>query len=56
VLTGTWDPVVPASAGLELARTIPRATLHRLPGGHLVHLVRANQVGALIADWANNIA
>ncbi len=51
VLVGSWDPVVPTSAGVALARAIPRATLHRLPGGHLVHLVRAAQAGALIKRW-----
>jgi pimeloyl-ACP methyl ester carboxylesterase len=55
VLTGTWDPVVPAAAGRELARSIPHASLHTIPGGHLVHLVHARRVGALIADWANNV-
>jgi pimeloyl-ACP methyl ester carboxylesterase len=52
ILTGTWDPVVSPSAGRELARHLPNATLHRLSGGHLVHLVHAARVGALIADWA----
>jgi pimeloyl-[acyl-carrier protein] methyl ester esterase len=55
VLTGTWDPVVPPSAGRELARRIPRATLHTLPGGHLVHLVHARRVGQLISDWARDL-
>jgi pimeloyl-ACP methyl ester carboxylesterase len=55
VLTGTWDPVVPPSAGRELARRIPNATLHILPGGHLVHLVHARRVGRLIADWARDL-
>jgi pimeloyl-ACP methyl ester carboxylesterase len=55
VLTGTWDPVVPASAGRELARTIPNARLRSLPGGHLVHLVHAQRVGGLIADWAHDL-
>jgi pimeloyl-ACP methyl ester carboxylesterase len=52
VLTGTWDPVVAPSAGQELARLIPNVTLHTLPGGHLVHLVRAAQVGRLIGAWS----
>jgi pimeloyl-ACP methyl ester carboxylesterase len=51
VLVGTWDRVVPPSAGRELANRIPNAVLHSLPGGHLVHLVRAKQVGQLISDW-----
>jgi pimeloyl-ACP methyl ester carboxylesterase len=56
VLTGTWDPVVPASAGRELARGMPHASLHTLRGGHLVHLVHAPRVGRLIADWARDLA
>jgi pimeloyl-ACP methyl ester carboxylesterase len=55
VLTGTWDPVVPASAGRELARAMPNATLRSLAGGHLVHLVHARRVGGLITDWARDL-
>ena len=55
VLTGTWDPVVPASAGRELARRIPNARLHSLRGGHLVHLVHAQRVSGLISDWAHDL-
>jgi pimeloyl-ACP methyl ester carboxylesterase len=52
ILIGTWDPVVPIAAGRELARLIPGAELHQLPGGHLVHAVRAGQVAELISAWA----
>jgi pimeloyl-ACP methyl ester carboxylesterase len=55
ILTGTWDPVVPASAGRELASMLPNATLRTLPGGHLVHLVHAERVGGMIADWARSL-
>jgi pimeloyl-ACP methyl ester carboxylesterase len=55
IVSGRWDPVVPSSAGRELARRMPHATLHVLGGGHLVHLVRARQVGQLIADWAHSL-
>jgi pimeloyl-ACP methyl ester carboxylesterase len=55
VLTGTWDPVVPASAGRELASHIPNASLHSVAGGHLVHLVQAKRVGDLISDWARDL-
>jgi pimeloyl-ACP methyl ester carboxylesterase len=51
ILIGTHDPVVPTSAGRELARRLPNARLHCLPGGHLVHIVRAAEAGALIARW-----
>lgn len=52
ILTGSWDPVVPPSAGRELARRLPNATLYTLLGGHLVHLVYADRVGRLVAEWA----
>jgi pimeloyl-ACP methyl ester carboxylesterase len=55
VLTGRWDPVVPVSAGRQLARTMPNATLHTLGGGHLVHLVNASRVGKLISQWARPV-
>jgi pimeloyl-ACP methyl ester carboxylesterase len=55
VLAGSWDPVVPASAGRELARRLPNATLYTLSGGHLVHLVHAARVGQLISDWARHL-
>jgi pimeloyl-ACP methyl ester carboxylesterase len=51
ILIGTRDPVVPTRAGRDLARRIPNARLHCLPGGHLVHIVRAREAGALIARW-----
>jgi pimeloyl-ACP methyl ester carboxylesterase len=51
ILIGTWDPVVPTSAGEELARRIPNARLHRLRGGHLAHVVRPAQAGNLISGW-----
>ncbi len=55
ILAGSWDPVVPPAAGRELARRLPHAKLHLLPGGHLVHLVHANRVGQLITDWARGV-
>jgi pimeloyl-[acyl-carrier protein] methyl ester esterase len=55
ILTGRWDPVVPVSAGQALARSLPRATLHTLGGGHLVHLVNAERVGKLITSWAHSL-
>ncbi|HLH24389.1 MAG TPA: alpha/beta fold hydrolase [Chloroflexota bacterium] len=51
VLIGTRDPVVPPSAGRELACRLPHARLYCLPGGHLVHIVHAGETGALIARW-----
>jgi pimeloyl-ACP methyl ester carboxylesterase len=51
VLVGTWDPVVPTRAGVDLAARIPHARLYRLAGRHLVHVRRAEQVGRLLADW-----
>jgi pimeloyl-ACP methyl ester carboxylesterase len=55
VLTGRWDPVVPVSAGRQLAHALPNATLHTLGGGHLVHLVNATRVGKLISQWAHSL-
>jgi pimeloyl-ACP methyl ester carboxylesterase len=55
ILSGRWDPVVPTSAGRELARRMPRATLYTLGGGHLVHLVHAERVGELITDWERTL-
>jgi pimeloyl-ACP methyl ester carboxylesterase len=55
ILTGSWDPVVPAQAGRELARLLPNASLHTLPGGHLVHLVNAPKAGQLISAWARSL-
>ena len=51
VLIGTWDPVVPTQAGRELASLLPRAEVHCLPGGHLVHVARATEAGDRIARW-----
>jgi pimeloyl-ACP methyl ester carboxylesterase len=51
VLAGTWDPVVPIAAGRDLARRLPNARFRQLPGGHLVHLVRARETGRLVARW-----
>ncbi len=51
VLTGTLDPIVPIRAGRELARLMPNARLHRLAGGHLVHVTRSAEAGQLIAQW-----
>jgi pimeloyl-ACP methyl ester carboxylesterase len=51
VLTGTLDPVVPTRAGHELARRIPDARLHCLPGGHLAHITRPDEASVLIARW-----
>jgi len=55
ILSGTWDPVVPPSAGRELARLLPNAQLHTLNGGHLVHLVHADTVGRLVDEWARGL-
>ena len=55
ILAGSWDPVVPASAGRDLARSIPNATFHQLSGGHLVHLVQAPLVATLLVAWARGL-
>jgi pimeloyl-ACP methyl ester carboxylesterase len=51
ILTGSWDPIVPITCGRELARRIPHARLHTVPGRHLVHLTRAAEAGELISRW-----
>src|SRR5262245_46157528 len=51
VLVGTWDPIVPPRAGMELAASLPNARLHRLGGAHLVHSTRATEAGLLLGDW-----
>lgn len=55
ILAGRWDRVVPASAARELARRLPKTTLHVVGGGHLVHLVHARRVGGLIDAWAGTV-
>lgn len=55
VLTGTWDPVVPVSAGQALARRLPNARLYQLPGRHLVHCTRADEAAALIRRWREEV-
>jgi aminoacrylate hydrolase len=55
ILVGTWDPVVPVRAGRELARLLPHAELHQLPGGHLVHIIHAARAARLIAEWAHRL-
>lgn len=54
ILTGTYDTIVPPSAGRDLARRIPDAHHHLLSGGHLVHFVRAPEVGHLIQRWLHH--
>ena len=51
VLTGSFDPVVPTSAGSFLAQRIPHSSLHRVRGGHLVWSVNPSDVGALVRNW-----
>jgi pimeloyl-ACP methyl ester carboxylesterase len=56
ILVGRWDPVVPVRAGDDLARRIPNARLHRLPGGHLAHVARPVDAGHLIERWAASVS
>ncbi|GAC1316061.1 MAG: hypothetical protein NVSMB2_08500 [Chloroflexota bacterium] len=55
IVSGSYDAVVPPSAGRDLARRLPNARLLMLPGGHLVHLVQAARVGAVVSDWARDM-
>jgi poly(3-hydroxyoctanoate) depolymerase len=52
VLAGDDDPIVPLVNGRILARCIPDARLHVVPGGgHLFLLERPAQMAALVADF-----
>ena len=52
VLAGDDDPVVPVVNGRILARCIPDARLHVVPGGgHLFLLERPEQMAAVVADF-----
>lgn len=51
ILIGAGDPVVPASAGRELARRVANARLHQLPGGHLAHILHVDEAARLINRW-----
>ncbi len=55
ILTGTWDPIVPTAASFELARLMPDARLHQLPGGHGVYFVRASEAGQLVSRWMTGV-
>ncbi len=55
ILTGTWDPIVPIAASFELARLMPNARLHQLPGGHGVYFVRASEAGQLVSRWMADV-
>jgi len=51
VVAGSHDPVVPPSAGLELAEAVPGATFCALPdAAHLVNLVRPDRFGDLLVE------
>jgi len=50
VVIGGFDPVVPMSAGLEVA-ALAGGQIARVPGGHVPHLVAPGPVGRHIADW-----
>jgi poly(3-hydroxyalkanoate) depolymerase len=52
VLAGDDDPIVPPVNGRILARCIPHARLHIVPGGgHLFLLERPAETAALVADF-----
>jgi poly(3-hydroxyalkanoate) depolymerase len=54
VLAGDDDPIVPLVNGRILARLIPDARLHVVPGGgHLFLLERPAQMAALVAEFLN---
>jgi pimeloyl-ACP methyl ester carboxylesterase len=51
IVSGAFDPVVPASASNALAASILAADLHCLRAGHTPHLVQPAEIGQLIASW-----
>ena len=52
VLAGDDDPIVPLINGRMLARLIPDARLHVVPGGgHLFLLEHADEVAGIVADF-----
>ena len=54
VLAGDDDPIVPLVNGRILARWIPDARLHVVPGGgHLFLLERPAEMAALVAGFLN---
>jgi poly(3-hydroxyoctanoate) depolymerase len=54
VLTGDDDPIVPLANGYLLARLIPHARLHVVPGGgHLFLLERPTEAAAVVTAFLN---
>jgi pimeloyl-ACP methyl ester carboxylesterase len=52
VVAGDRDPVVPPTyQRWALAKNLTSGRFHLLPGGHLVHIVRAAEVGRLVDSW-----
>ena len=52
VLAGDDDPIVPSVNGRMLARLIPDARLHVVPGGgHLFLLERPREMAALVTEF-----
>jgi poly(3-hydroxyoctanoate) depolymerase len=52
IMAGDDDPIVPVVNARILAKLIPDATLHVVPGGgHLFMVVRAHEVGALVEEF-----
>lgn len=55
IISGGDDPIVPAVNGRILARFIPDARLHIVPGGgHLFILERPSEIADLITDFLRN--
>ncbi len=57
VLHGELDPLCPPGAALHLARALPTARLHLLPGvGHAPQLSRPGEVNELLLRFASELA
>jgi pimeloyl-ACP methyl ester carboxylesterase len=56
VITGTADALVPAANASILASRMPRAQIHRVPGGgHLCLLDRAAEVGPVVSAFLRSL-
>ena len=52
VVAGTEDALVPPTNAVQLARALPQARLHLLPGAEHLHMFSAQGAGArLLADF-----
>jgi magnesium chelatase accessory protein len=51
LIAAAGDVAVPPSVSHQAAAQMPRAEVHNMPGGHLVHEEAEDGLSALILDW-----